>query len=82
MIIRIIVVDPNPRTEDDLVVYQVPENSRAMKLLCTLLSSHDIEHVIVKSQRKPHATQTKGPSDSKEPFATDVNSNSGGRAIN
>lgn len=44
MIIRVIAVDPNPRRgESDLVVYQVPENSAAHRLLTHLLDSAGIE---------------------------------------
>lgn len=44
MIIRLIAVDPRPRlNESDLVVYQVPEGSRAEQLLCELLEDAKIE---------------------------------------
>ncbi len=44
MIVRLIAVDPRPRQgEGDVVVYQVPERSRAMELLCELLEDAKIE---------------------------------------
>jgi len=58
MITRIVVIDPAPRDpRDDVVVYQVPERSRAYELLITLLNSADIEWVEVagKPRSKNHA---------------------------
>lgn len=50
MIIRLIAVDPNPRKgESDLVVYQVPEHSRAHELLVALLDGAGIEHTFIES---------------------------------
>ena len=59
MIIRILVVDPAPRNAlEDLIVYQVPENSRAHELLEQLLSDAGLEHEAITSirtkRRKPH----------------------------
>jgi len=46
VIIRLIAVDPRPRKgEGDVVVYQVPEHSRAMELLCELLDGAKVEWV-------------------------------------
>jgi hypothetical protein len=45
-IIRVVVVDPQPRTPcDDIIVYQVPENSRACELLCKMLEVSEVQHV-------------------------------------
>lgn len=53
MIVRLIAVDPRPRKgESDLVVYQVPENSRAHKLLEELLDEAGIEHALIESPPK------------------------------
>lgn len=53
MIIRIIVIDPNPRDpRDDVIVYQVPEKSRAYELLVELLSARRLEFVEIQSIRK------------------------------
>lgn len=54
MIIRIIAIDPEPRDpRDDVIVYQVPEHSRAHELLMQLLESAGIECVEIESTRKP-----------------------------
>jgi len=46
MIIRLIAVDPRPAiAETDIVIYQVPENSRAHKLLVETFTSVGIEFV-------------------------------------
>lgn len=51
MIVRIIAVDPFPRAdESDLVVYQVPERSRAYELLTELLSKEGIEFVTIDAE--------------------------------
>lgn len=48
LIIKIIAVDPKPEDSDaDVIVYQVPENSRAAELLLELLQDADIECGIV-----------------------------------
>lgn len=50
MIIRVIAVDPRPRQgETDLLVYQVPEKSRAYELLRELLEAAKIECVEIES---------------------------------
>ncbi len=52
MIIRIMVQDPAPRNpQDDIIVYQVPENSRAHELLLEMLDYRNIEYVLVESKR-------------------------------
>lgn len=44
MIIRIMAIDPAPRDPNcDVIVYQVPEHSRAHELLAELLDAQDIE---------------------------------------
>lgn len=58
MIARIIAVDPRPRPPkngvlDDVVVYQVPEHSRAYELLIELLDSEHIEHTRLDTPLKP-----------------------------
>lgn len=52
MIIRLLAVDPRPApgAESDVVVYQVPENSRAHKLLEELLDMAKIEHTTLGSK--------------------------------
>lgn len=53
MITRIIVIGPQPRDpRDDVIVYQVPEHSRAMELLTSLLDGAGLEWVTIESQRK------------------------------
>ena len=57
MIIRLIAVDPNPELgHSDILVYQVPENSREFKLLSRLLDEAHIEWCIIESSR--HRTTT------------------------
>lgn len=55
MIIRIIAIDPRPRTPlEDVVVYQVPERSRAAELLIELLDQNNIEWTVIETTpRKP-----------------------------
>ena len=58
MIVRIIVVDPRPRKAgEDIIVYQVPEKSRAMELLCETFKVLEIDHVVMepKVQAKKEA---------------------------
>lgn len=46
MIIRICVVDPSPRDPaNDVLVFQVPENSRQEELLLELLESSGLDYV-------------------------------------
>lgn len=53
MIIRLIAVDPRPRQgESDLVVYQVPENSRAHELLVEAFGELGIEVVAIETPLK------------------------------
>lgn len=53
MIVRIMVVDPEPRNAiDDVIIYQVPERSRQEVLLCELLDNADIDWVKIKSTRR------------------------------
>ena len=53
MIIRLIAVDPRPRQgESDLVVYQVPEKSRAFELLCELMDDAKIQWVPIETLRE------------------------------
>ena len=51
MIVRLIAVDPRPRkdSETDLVVYQVPEGSRAHQLLVETFEAAGIEDVLVET---------------------------------
>jgi hypothetical protein len=56
VIIRIIAIDPSPRDpRDDVIVYQVPEHSRAHELLVALLEDAGIEHVTIESRRRQPA---------------------------
>jgi len=56
MIVRLVVVDPHPRKdESDLIVYQVPEHSRAYELLVEMLEEKKLEHVVIKSPPKVKA---------------------------
>lgn len=51
MIVRLIAVDPRPRVgESDLVVYQVPEHSRAIELLQEIFSDAKIEWAMIESR--------------------------------
>lgn len=62
MIIRLIAVDPRPhKGESDLVIYQVPENSRAHKLLEELMDAAGIEHTLIETPPKK-GTQFAAPS--------------------
>jgi hypothetical protein len=45
-IMRVMVTDPTPRhPKDDIIVYQVPEKSRACELLVELLAKHGLDFV-------------------------------------
>ncbi len=53
MIIRILVVDPDPKNPiDDVIVYQVPEKSRQEQLLTKLLDDAGLDWTRVRSPRK------------------------------
>jgi hypothetical protein len=53
MIIRVIVIDPRPRDpRDDVIVYQVPEKSRAHELLIEMLEDRRLEFVEIQSVKK------------------------------
>lgn len=53
MIIRVCVIDPEPRNPmDDVLVFQVPENSRQHELLTELLHDAGLEFVAIQSTRK------------------------------
>lgn len=53
MIIRLVVDDPNKKPgQHNVLVYQVPENSRELELLTQLLDMHNIEWVVFESERK------------------------------
>lgn len=53
MIVRVIVVDPAPRPgKGDLLVYQVPENSRELELLQELCNRAGVESAVVGPERK------------------------------
>lgn len=55
MIIRLMAVDPHPRADShtDIVVYQLPENSREFELLTSLLDQAKIEWTVLVTPRKP-----------------------------
>ena len=54
MIIRLIVIDPRPAAgRSDILAYQVPENSRELKLLTDLFTEKGLEWDIVAPTRKP-----------------------------
>ena len=57
MIVRVIVVDPEHG--DDLIVYQVPENSRAFHMLTQLLETAGYEWTTL-TARKPRVTKPQG----------------------
>lgn len=60
MITRIIAVDPNPVAgRSDLLVYQVPENSREYAVLVAAFQAAGIEWDEVKSVRKSKLTKEK-----------------------
>lgn len=53
MIVRVIVVDPKGITagrDSDLLVFQVPENSREMELLMFMLDQCRFEHAVVSAR--------------------------------
>ena len=53
MIIRLVAIDPRPRDpRRDVVVYQVPENSRELGLLVETFTAAGIEFVEMESPRK------------------------------
>lgn len=53
MIVRLIAVDPRPRKgESDLVVYQVPEHSRAHELLTEVFDVAKIEWALIETPPK------------------------------
>jgi hypothetical protein len=54
MIIRLIAVDPSPRLgKSDVLVYQVPENSREYEFLIKLLDGARIEWTTLTVPYKP-----------------------------
>lgn len=60
MIVRLIAVDPRPQPgQSDLCVYQVPEFSRAHRLLEEVFSAAGIEHTTLSSGHKEHSSQRK-----------------------
>jgi hypothetical protein len=59
VIIRIIAVDPRPKPgTSDVVVYQVPENSREFELLLELFDSARIDYVSLSTPKKNGKTPT------------------------
>jgi hypothetical protein len=54
MIVRVMVVDPTPRphSENDVVLYQVPENSRAYELLVSMLTERKLDFCTLKPGEK------------------------------
>lgn len=55
MIVRIVVVDPRPESSNpksDILVYQVPENSREFKLLAELFEQAHVEWVVIDPPRR------------------------------
>ena len=60
MIVRILAVDPTPAAgRSDILVYQVPENSREFAVLTAALTASGVEWEEVKSVRKNKVTLTK-----------------------
>lgn len=62
MITRIVVIDPHPRdVRDDVIVYQVPEKSRAFELLADMLTREGFQWVEVPSteRRKRESSPTR-----------------------
>lgn len=51
-IIRVIAIDPKPRpgTHSDVLVYQVPENSREYELLLDMLTAAGLEWTKIASE--------------------------------
>jgi hypothetical protein len=53
MITRVIVIDPRPRDpRDDVIVYQVPDKSRAYELLIEMLEERHLEFIEIESTKK------------------------------
>lgn len=70
MIIRIMVIDPEPRdVKEDTIIYQVPEGSRAFELLTRLLDDAGIEWVDVKGipHRRKKSRTKRTPKETKQP---------------
>lgn len=69
-IVRIIAVDPRPRLgENDLRVYQVPENSREKEFLIELLDAAGIEYALIEgSWKKRGKTKAKALTALPDPF--------------
>jgi hypothetical protein len=63
MIIRLIAVDPRPKCpHEDIVIYQVPENSRAHRLLVESFTEVGIEFVELPGRiRNPNGNNLKTP---------------------
>lgn len=59
---RLIVIDPAPRDPaNDLIVYQLPERSRARELLIELLDREGIEWVEIEGKPRSKKPIIKGP---------------------
>lgn len=59
MIVRLIAIDPNPRPgETDVLVYQVPEGSRAMELLCEMFEERKIEFIVLEPALRKRAKKS------------------------
>lgn len=57
MIVRILAIDPNPEPgRSDLLVYQVPENSREFKTLTALMTAANIEWESLAAPQKAGVT--------------------------
>lgn len=54
MIVRLIAVDPNPRAggQHDVLVYQVPENSREFEFLTQLFDMAKVEYTLIEPVRR------------------------------
>lgn len=53
MITRLMVIDPQPRDpREDVLVYQVPEHSRAYEMLVELLDKAGLEWTEIQPRRK------------------------------
>lgn len=61
MIIRLLVVDPQPRDlRDDIVIYQVPEKSRAHELLIEMCDERGLDHTTVAFPRRKKKGEKSG----------------------
>lgn len=61
-VVRVVVVDPEPvNPADDIIVFQVPENGRAHKLLTSLLDKAGIQNVTMEAPKPKRRRKSDAP---------------------